>query len=458
MAVGIALAVGSASLPASGAARPAPDARAVIGLLDTGINPYHQVFRDSSPEAQRHPSTRFAGYPREAQALRLTLDADSYEQALAADCERVWSRLETGRLYWFPGTTVVGAISFRGPVGVDCDRPSNLLLLDTNGHGTMTASLAAGRTTGACPGCPLVMAQLGGGNIEAVRWLGAQARWMDVEPHSWGPVVPLWTPSTEPVVHDGSAVNNPTFVRAVETSAQQHLAFWASGNGVATRGGVLGHPSQVDAHLTPSVLVVGGHDSGRVVAWSGAPPHLAGDVCVDSASHSSLRSVGPVGGPGTSAATPHVAAGAARLLREARRLLRDPSTGVRGTGPDAVVARGRAGLLRRGPLADGRLTMAEWRRVLLTTATARPAASADDARVCDHNWGPYGATPLLWEDLPEQVPEHLSIGYGAVDSPAWTRGVAVLRGELELPARTRTDDYFARDDQVRRAAYEVFSR
>lgn len=146
------------------------------------------------------------------------------------------------------------------------------------------------------------------------------------------------------------------------------------------------------------------------------------------------------------------------MLREARRLLGDPSTGVRGTGPEAVVARGRAGILRRGPLADGLLTMAEWRRVLLATATARPAASPDDARVCDHNWHVYGSTPVLWKDVPEAFPEHLNIGYGAVDLPARARGMAVLRGELDLPVRARTDEFFALDDQLRRAAYQLFSR
>lgn len=277
VAAGVALALGLAALPASGTPRSAPEARAVIGLLDTGINPYHRVFRDTSRAGQLHPSTRFPGFPRNAQALHLTLDAGSYEQAVAADCERIWSRLEGGRLYWFPGTTIIGALSFRSTVDVDCDRMNPVLLLDRDGHGTLVASRAAGRTQGGCPGCPIVMTQLGGGsrNIEAVRWLGEQAHWLDIESHSWGPVVPLWAPSTEPVLHDvtSGAVNNPAFVRAVETSAQQHLAFWASGNGVATRGGALGHPSQADAHLTPSVLSVGGHDSGRVVTWSGAPPH-----------------------------------------------------------------------------------------------------------------------------------------------------------------------------------------
>lgn len=335
-------------------------------------------------------------------------------------------------------------------------------MLDVDGHGTMTASRAAGRTHGACPGCPVVMTQLGGGNrtIDAVRWLGEQARWLDIESHSWGPLVPLWAPSTEPVLHDVAtgAVNNPPFVRAVETSAQQHLAFWASGNGVATRGGVLGHPSQADPHLTPSVLSVGGHDSGHVMTWGGAPPHLVSDACLSwAAGHASLREEHDQIGSGTSAATPYVAGGAARLLVQARRILRDGSTGVRGTGPDAVVARGRAGLVRTGPLADGRFTLGEWRRVLLATATARPVAHPDDGPVCDYNWGPWASTPILWKDVPEAFPEHLNIGYGAVDPPAWALAAAVLRGEVDLPDRSRTDEFFAHDGEVRSATYQVFS-
>ncbi|HVE74873.1 MAG TPA: hypothetical protein VNA30_07310, partial [Mycobacteriales bacterium] len=97
LAVGL-LAVGLVALPGtltSAAARSAPAAPSgVVAVIDSGINPYHQVFRDPSPAAQRHPSTRFPGYPTGAQALRLTLGGSSYDDAVAADCERVWKKLK----------------------------------------------------------------------------------------------------------------------------------------------------------------------------------------------------------------------------------------------------------------------------------------------------------------------------------------------------------------------------
>lgn len=438
-------------------AEPAARATGVVAVVDTGINPYHAVFRDRSAQAQRHPADRFPGYPRAAVALRLTLDADSYAEAVRADCDRVWSEVEPGRLYWFPGTTIVGAISFGSLPTLSCpvDAGERVRILDRGGHGTMTASRAVGRTHGACRGCPVVAVQ--GFSAEAVEWTGAQARWLDAESNSWGPVVPGWLPVEQPL---GPVVSDPRFVRAVEAGAQAHLSFWSSGNGVLTRAGVLGHPTLLDPRLTPSVLSVGGHDSGRVITWAGLPPHLASDACSSwAARHDSLNSEGErVGGVGTSAAAPYVAGGALSLLIEARRLLGDRTTGVDGTGPDAVVARGRATGMTKGPLADGRLTLGEWRRVLVTTATTRPKASPDDGPACaEEGLGVFSTTPVEWSQVPPSFPEHLLIGYGVVDPPALARARAVLRGTAPLPDRARTDEYFARDAQARAAAHGVFA-
>jgi hypothetical protein len=449
-----------AGLPwGSSQAAPAPAGTAVLGILDSGVNPYHEVFRDRSAAAQRHPSTRFPGYPKDAVALRLTLDAESYEDAVAADCERIWSTIEPGQLYWFPGTTVVGAMSIGDVPELRCpvDPVEPARILDRNGHGTMTASRAVGRTHGACRGCPVVVLQ--GFSVESLEWMRAQSRWLDAQSHSWGPVVPVWTPVDQPQPFGlGRFVNDPRFVRTVEAGAQAHLSFWASGNGIATRGGVLGHPTVLDPRLTPSVLSVGGHDSGRVITWAGLPPHLASDACSSwAAEHESLDGEGDTIGSGTSAATPYVAGGALSLLIEARRLLGDRSTGVDGTGPDAVVARGKARGIRTGPLADGRLTLGEWRRLLLATATTRPEASPDDGPPCvQEGLAAYSATPVQWSQVPPSFPEHLLLGYGVVDPPALALGRAVLKGAAPLPDRTPTDEYFARDAQLRGTAHGVF--
>jgi hypothetical protein len=79
---------------------------AVVALIDRGINPYHEAFRDDSPLAHVHPSTYIEGFPEDAEALNLTLEADSYAAALEADRE-VWANVSDGELYWIPGTRIV---------------------------------------------------------------------------------------------------------------------------------------------------------------------------------------------------------------------------------------------------------------------------------------------------------------------------------------------------------------
>jgi hypothetical protein len=88
--------------------RPGPH-RGRCDDLDTGINPYHVTFRDPSPRAQQHPSTYIPGYPADAEALPITLTEPDYARAVRRDCETIWKNVKPGRLYWFPGTKIVGA-------------------------------------------------------------------------------------------------------------------------------------------------------------------------------------------------------------------------------------------------------------------------------------------------------------------------------------------------------------
>ena len=444
-----------AAAPVSAAPHPAPSA--VVALVDTGINPYHEVFRDRSPRAYRHPSTYVPGFPRSAQALRLTLDAPDYVAAVRADCRTVWSKVEPGRLYWFPGTRVVGAISFSNRSNHNlCPTP----ILDGEGHGTMVASRAAAAGFGACPECLVVSVQVPlafpvhqgkepqESLVEALGWLGDNASWIDAESNSWTPGVPAWDPSGE----TGMMSNNPELTRSIESAAARHLGLWASGNGVAYKYGVAGHPTTVSPHVTPSVIAVGAHDSGHVVAWHGAPPHVVSDGCDSwAAAHDHLTESGDTIGGGTSAATPFAAGGAARILLTARALLGDASTGVE----DGVVARGPRGAVRSGPLADGRFTLAEWKEVVLATASPRPAAQREDGPPCET--GLYPPAPLKWSDVPEEYPEFLTIGYGAVDDAAADLAAGVLAGRADLPDRSRTDQFFAREAAVRAALHEIYS-
>jgi hypothetical protein len=141
------------------------------------------------------------------------------------------------------------------------------------------------------------------------------------------------------------------------------------------------------------------------------------------------------------------------MLLEARRLLGDARTGVR----DGVVAAGRKGAVKTGPLADGTLTLAEWREVLQASATRRPVKQFEDGPPCGATAAPYTPTPVEWQQVPDQYPEYLHIGYGAVDRPAIALATEVLKGTAPMPIRTATDDFFRYDRQLREASYQVWS-
>lgn len=461
----VAALVAMSSLTLGGLAGPAAaetSAQAVVAFIDTGINPYHLTFRDSSPLAQQHPSTYLPGFPADAQALRLTLDdsVETWEDAVAADCA-VWKGVRPGQLYWVPGTKIVGAISFAPAANAVCTATarSGMPILDLNGHGTMVASRAASIEYGACKSCRVVAVQhpssvnlLNPGastepSVKSIEWAAANASWIDAQSNSWGPIVPGYDPTGAA----GLLTASPRLVRAVEATSSRHFSAWASGNGAAFRGGVLGHPSLLTPHAAPSAVIVGGHDSGYVNVWPGFPPHVVSDSCASwAARHNKIADSGDSVGGGTSAATPFVAGGAAQILLEARRILGATSTGVL----DGVVASGAAGVVASGPLADGTFTLAEWKRLVFTTATARPVRQYEDGPTCAT--GQFGPTPVQWKDVPAQYPEFLHIGYGAVDTPAVDLAGKVLRGEAPAPDRARTDQYFAADAAARGALHQVF--
>lgn len=438
---------------------------AVVAFIDSGINPYHIAYRDDSPLAYQHPSTYIPGYPADAQTLNLTLDAETYSEAVKADCAE-WKKVKPRTLYWIPGTKIVGAISFELPLTSNCSsgNPVGTYILDSGGHGTMTSSRgAAALDYGACRECRIVAIQAPlyvqlatpsstlQPNIDAIKFAANNASWIDAQSNSWGPLVPAWDPTGQ----GGLVGGTPQLARAVEEVSQRHLAFWASGNGAAFRGGVLGHPTLAASHLTPSAIIVGGHDSGYVTTWPGFSPHVVSDGCASwAAIYNHLDQSGDSVGSGTSAATPFAAGGAAQILLDARDILGDLQTGV----DDGVVARGAAGLVPSGPLADGVFTRQEWQRLVYVTASPRPTAQYEDGPVCGATWAPYQATPVKWTDVPASFPEYVNIGYGAVDRPSIALAGRILRGEASSPDRSATDTYFEVDGTTRGAAYEVWSR
>ena len=143
----------------------APKSHVVVALLDTGISPYHVVFR--RPNMTQHPSAYIGGFPKNALSLNLTFGRD-YESDVTKD-KNVWEKVKDRTLYWIPGTNVL-AISF-GKFTKE-----GQYILDQQGHGTGTASVVAQEN----PDALILMIQTSDENLtEALSWAVNQS-WIDI--------------------------------------------------------------------------------------------------------------------------------------------------------------------------------------------------------------------------------------------------------------------------------------
>ncbi len=431
---------------------------AVLAFIDTGINPYHEDFRAEDERYQQHPSTYLPDYPEDAQRLELTFDHDELEDAVQADCEE-WENVEPDTLYYVPGTRVIGAIfipteyqsSPGAPEDFSCDGEVEWpMFIDGGGHGTMVASRGAGNAHGACSSCLIVAVEAFG--AESVEWTANQP-WIDLQSNSWGPIAPIYDPTGLTPTLTGST---PSFIEAVENASNEQPSFWASGNGLLFRFGVAGHPTQAAPHMTPSVIRVGGHDSGYVNTWPGSSPHVISDSCwAWAAENYSMNETPPRTAGGTSGATPFVAGIAGQTILEARTLLGHASTGV----DDGSLAQGPQGLVDEGPLSDGAFTMDDLRDVLFKTADPRPDRIQEDGDVCTPTEmpGPYATTPIAWEDVPEGPHGIPFVGYGAVTPYTFETIQSILHGDAPLPERPHEETFFDADDDARETTYDAYT-
>lgn len=462
LGVGVSLALAFALHPAAAQGKPslitsAPDPVAVIALVDTGINPYSQAFRDRSSLAYKHPSTYIEGYPKNTPALRLSLDLP-YEKAVKKDA-RIWATVKPDTLYWIPGTRIAGVISMGAGGTCSSERPppanggggcTEHLILDDHGHGTMTASRAAGAPNSLAPEARIVEVEgLGAGSVE---WIAKQG-WIDVQSNSWISLVP--PPA-------GSLVDSTS--DAFRAAAETMVTIAASGNGAAYIAGVAPTPTYLLSTAPPGVILVGGHDNGKTTLWAGAPPHVVSDAY---AGMTALRADNGKMRPDsiaccTSAAAPYAAGGATAIILEARRILGDDGPGIK----DGIIASGPKGLVDDGPLADGQFTLEEFKNVYFHTAEGHPAEGRDDGEI---NWAgdprapelePYGpgdnpfcamctTTPIEWKAIPQNDATYPFIGYGGINEFSTKLALAVLNGSEALPERAGADALYEFDQQLR---------
>ena len=140
----------------------------VVALIDNAIDIYHPIFRREN--LIYPPSTYIEGFPDTATAVNITFDdVGGYWSSIEKD-SRIWERLTTKTLYWFPHTNIIG-ITFR-----DFRGSNESPLLPGPWHGTATSSIIAMK----CPNATIVFIQANSSSlVEAFSWAVNQS-WIDI--------------------------------------------------------------------------------------------------------------------------------------------------------------------------------------------------------------------------------------------------------------------------------------
>ena len=413
----------------------------VIAFVDSGINPYHQDFR--APDFTHHPSTFIQGYPAAAETAQLSYDvadAEGYAAARAADDE-VIGDLRRSRLYWFPGTRIIGGYS-TGSGGGGAFPDTNIL--DENGHGTGVASVAAGQYFGSNPNALIVMVE--GLGDASLNWAASQP-WIDIVSNSWGNIgnVPL-----------GSTTATRNATRRGQTVA------FAAGNGATNSnsstvfppGGPVEDPCKCKTpDSNPSVTSPYGGPSWVLTVGATSPingqAHWWHSIPVDVSSFGSKWRAAAYNGVrreenrdfgGTSCATPVTSGVLSAVIERARVVFGDTTGGQR---PGQVVAAATPGatLPAAGPLADGALTRTEAEAIVLKTTNHVPV---DPVKVTwDYAIRPTTGTPY----------DYAVQGYGVVDRDSKARALKVLMGELPMPDRAAVDQVISAFDTLRNGVW-----
>lgn len=400
----------------------------VIAVVDSGINAYHEEFRDSRFTVA--PSTYIQGYPADARRLDLTLTSGSYATATKAD-ESAWKGVKARALYWIPGTRIVGASSFSAQA--DAHR-----ILDDDGHGTATASIAAGKALGACANCLLVALEgltEGGSGSEpqdALAWAMAQP-WIDIVTNSWTVCLATCTADTG-LYPPGVSGNVASLTKSAVESGKTVL--FAAGNGVLN---AFDAPTTTyeNALAGPDwVVTVGAADStsGATVVGTGRPFDIT-SYGLNWRGASGSSTTGVQSFSGTSAATPLAAGVFGYALQAARSSLGDVQEGPHAR---AVLATGTPppGTPTSAALGDGTLTRRELESAVYHTALAAS-----------------GQGPLFPASLPSSPASAAYAGWGLVNAASAQDALAVLSGQKPMPARPDAEQWAAQDSAVRRAIW-----
>lgn len=404
----------------------------VIGVADSGINPYHLEFSARTyPDPEilaltdnftRHPSEYIPGFPTTAQALPITLDRGYYPP----EDQKIWDSVELGKLYWIPGTKIVGAIDANDASASNA-AADGTPILDDDGHGTGSSSVSTGNRYGYCPSCLLFFVE---GLDESV---AANFSFVDITSHSFGYVYGV----------PGGLLNGPNESTRAAAERGQTVLF-AAGNGVGNAFDVPQVTYGSDQAGASWNITVGAirRDNNRAVVGDGIPVDISawGDGNLPSACRTGT--VGQCAFGGTSAATPYTAGIFGTVLTEVRRAIGDPKVGQRA---GQVVAEGIA-IPDSIFLDDGRLTRAELRDAVLKTAFPLNTENSPSPF-------PYPATAPYADNL-----NVLFEGYGAATPESAKRAIDVILGRVMMPDRSFEDQFFALDRAVKDTIYGGYDR
>ncbi|HEX8002722.1 MAG TPA: S8/S53 family peptidase [Mycobacteriales bacterium] len=427
----LALAVLALGAPVAQPALAAADGRGdatVIAVIDSGFTPYHWDFLASKmPQATNRdrsddlplgsaPHTWLPGFPNPRSftsytKMQLTLDArdpDTTPEELDAHDAAKWDAVKTStreavNYYWFPGTKVIGALTF-GPTAPSRNNPTAPLSAsghihdDTDAHGTGTTSVSVGNLHGTCPECLLVFIQYAdqGAAEAAIDWAMRQP-WIDAISNSYGFSA---TYAGRDRIYNAS---NVALQR--EASQRGQSIFFSAGNGMENAFTVPNNTLLSSQEGPDWVVTVTATDpNGGTYTGTGKPADVAGIGASYPSAYGAARigARGSTGFGGTSNATPTIAGTYGRALYLARRAM----PGASRVQQRGLIARGsyRCGRARAACELAGGLTATELRFRLLQSAVSTgkgftdgptgvvpPAPQAADSRWAAEGHGTYVA-------------------------------------------------------------------
>lgn len=406
--------------------------RAVVAVVDTGVNPYHLDFRD--PDRTWDAETTLPGYPGAAGTLPLTLDAADMEAARAAD-RPYWQALETGTLYDVPGTRLVGIVGLGQPEPHP-DAPLRAPGLDEAGHGTA----ALGMVAQACPDCLLVAVEVGAAQVDDGLAWAADQDWIDA----------VAVPSRGGIGFVSSglyAVDEEADRAWGRANAEKgQVVVVASGNGPNPpgSGGAATYTPARDVSYSywssgPDwVVTVGAVEpvTGSGTLWHTAPVDLAAQGLDCDAPHP-FSMTDRVAFEGTSCSAPVAAGWFGQVLLDLREHLRDPYTGPR---------EGQRLVVPEDPLTEVSVTREDLTRALYLTAVD-PAAQATVVHAPDPT------APERWT-LGDTSLSPILTGWGVHDQTTLAAAARVLVGEADVPAPSPEEaEWFPVDQAARRLAW-----